>query len=104
MQVFPVDFAVHLSRVSLCNISVGWFWQSCHGTVKSVGVPVFWFGASTCFLFWFKTFTKRCTNNYLLSRDKTIYSLLELIGQVLSISEYIFEKKLIAFGFDEELT
>ena len=27
-----------------------------------------------------------------------------MIGQVLSISQYVFEKKLIAFGFDEELT
>ena len=32
------------------------------------------------------------TNNSLLSRDKTISFLLELIGHVLSISEYVFEK------------
>ena len=33
-----------------------------------------------------------CTNNYLLLRDKTIYSLLELINHVLTISEYVLEK------------
>ena len=36
--------------------------------------------------------TKRCTNNSLLSRDKAIPSLLELIYHVLSISEYVLEK------------
>ena len=36
--------------------------------------------------------TSRCANNYLLSCDKTISSLLELIGHVLSISEYVLEK------------
>ena len=40
-----------------------------------------------------KTFTKRCTNNSLLSRDKT--SLLELIGHIISISEYVLEKHLL---------
>ena len=33
--------------------------------------------ASTCFRFWSKTLTKCCTNNSLLSRDKTISLLLE---------------------------
>ena len=47
--------------------------------------------------------TKRCTNNSLQSRDKIISSLLELIGYVLSISEYVLEKHLIAFDFDEKL-
>ena len=46
-----------------------------NGTVKSAGVPVLWFCASTCILFWSKTFTKRCTNNSLLSHDKTIWFL-----------------------------
>ena len=35
---------------------------------------------------------KRCTNNYLLSHDNTISSLLELINHMLSISEYALEK------------
>ena len=86
------------------NTSGGCFWQSYHGTVKSAGVPVLWFRASTCFQFWSKTFTKRCTNNSLLSRDKTISSLLELIGRMLIvhllqllnrinlISEHVLEK------------
>ena len=47
---------------------------------------------------------KCCTNNSLLSRDKTIASLLELIGHVLLISEYVFKKTLTAFDFDEKLT
>ena len=50
-----------------------------------------------------KTFTKRCSNNSLLSRGKTISSLLDLIGNVLLISE-CFGKTLIAFDFDEKLT
>ena len=51
-----------------------------------------------------KTFMKRCTNNSLLSRDKTSSSLLELIDHVLLISEYVLEKHLITFDFDEKLT
>ena len=64
-------------------------------------VSVLWFGASTCIRFWSKTYTTRCINNSLLSRDKTIYCLLELIGHALSISEY--GKILVAFDFDEKL-
>ena len=63
-----------------------------HDTVKSAGVLVFWFRASTCIWFWSKNFKKRCTNNSLLSRDKAISSLLELNGHVFSISEYLLEK------------
>ena len=37
-----------------------------------------------------KLYTKRCANNS--SHDKTISFLLELIDQVLSISEYVLEK------------
>ena len=76
----------------LYNPSGGCFWQSYHGTVKSAVVLVLLFRASTCFQFWSKPFVKRCTDNSLLSRDKTISSLLELIGHVLSISEYVLEK------------
>ena len=63
-------------------------WQSYHGTVKPAGVPVLWFRISMCFRFWSKTSTKRYSNNFLLSREKTISSLLDLIGHVLLISEY----------------
>ena len=86
-----MDIAKFLRIVFLYNTSGGCFWQSYHGTVKSAGVPVLWFRASTCFRFWSKTFTKRCTNNSLLSCDKTISSLLELIGHMLLISEYVLE-------------
>ena len=34
---------------------------------------------------------------------KTISSLLELIGHVLLISEYVLEKALVAFDFDDKL-
>ena len=56
-------------------------------TLKSAGVPFLWFCVSTYFQFWSKTFTKRCSNNYLLSRDKTISFLLDLIDHVLLISD-----------------
>ena len=78
-QVFPGNIAKFLRIAFLYNISGGCFWQSYHGTVKSAGLPVLWFRASTWFQFWSKTFTKRCTNNSLLSRDETISSLLELL-------------------------
>ena len=48
----------------LIQHSGGCFLQFYHATVKSVGVFVLWFRASTCFRFWSKTFTKRCTNNF----------------------------------------
>ena len=61
--------------------------------LTTAGVLVFLFRASTWFrLFRSKTYTKRCKNNSLLSRDKTISSLRELIDYVLSISGYISEK------------
>ena len=40
-----------------------------------------------------RMYTKRCTNNYLLSRNKTISSLLILIDHVLPISDYVLEKR-----------
>ena len=60
-------------------------------TALSRGRPVLWFRAFTCFRFWPKTFTKRCTNNSLLLRHKTNSCLLELNGHVHLISEYVFE-------------
>ena len=100
--MFPVDIAKFLRIVLLKNTSGGCFWQSYNGTVKSAGVPVLWFRASTCFWFWSKTFTKRCSNNSLLSRDKTISSLLDLIGHVLLIFRICFGKTIV-FDFDEKL-
>ena len=59
--------------------------------------------AFTCFWIWLKIYTKHCTNNSLLSSDKTISFLLELIYHVLSISE-CSGKILVAFDFDGKLT
>ena len=75
----------------LYNTSGGCFWKFYHGTVKSSGVPALWFRASTCLRFWSKTFMKRWTNIFLLSRDKTISCLLESIVHVHLISEYVLE-------------
>ena len=77
--MFPVDIAIFLRIVFLYNTSCGCFWQSYHGTVKSARVPVLWFHSSTCFWFWSETFTKCCTDNSLLSHNKTISSLHELV-------------------------
>ena len=49
-----------------------------------------------------KHYTKHRKSNSLLSRDKAISSLLELIDHVLLISE-CFGKTLVAFDFDEKL-
>ena len=95
--MFPKDIAKDLRIVFLYSTSGGCFWQSYHGTVKSPGVPVLWFRACTCFQFRSKTFTKRFTNNSLLSRDTTISSLLELTGHVLLTSEYVLEKHCFRF-------
>ena len=64
-------------------------------TVPSQYSKVSW-GACSLILslhvrFWSKTFMKRCTNNSLLSRDKTISCLLELIVHLHLISEYVLE-------------
>ena len=67
------------------------FWQSYYSTIKLAEVSVLWFRASACSRSWSKTYTKRCTNNYLLSRNKIISSLLEMINHVLSISEYVLK-------------
>ena len=95
-----MDTAKFLRIVFLYNTSSGCFWQSYHNTIKSAGVPVLWFRASTCFRFWSKTFMKHCSNNSLLSCDKTISFLLDLIGHVLLILKYILKKH----DFDEKLT
>ena len=102
----PVDFAKFWRIVFLHNTSDGCFRQSYHGTVMSAGVPVLWFCASTCFRFWSKSFTKRCSNNSLLPRDRAIYSLLDLIAFDFRIcfrtTIEIYGKILIAF--DEKFT
>ena len=46
---------------------------------------------------------KHYINNYLLSCNKTIFSLLELIDHVLAISE-CFGKTLVAFYYEEKHT
>ena len=102
--MFPVDIAKFLRIAFLYNTSGGCFWQSYHGTVKSAGVPVLWFRASTCFQFWSKTFTKRCTNNSLLSRDKTIFLFAWIDWSRAFDFRICFGKTLIAFNFDEKLT
>ena len=99
-QVIHMDAAKFLRIVFLYNTSGGCFWQSYHNTIKSAGVPVLWFRTSTCFRFWSKTFMKHCSNNSLLSCDKTISFLLDLIGNVLLILKYILKKH----DFDEKLT
>ena len=91
--MLPADTAKLLRIAFLYNTFCGCFSQSYHGTVKSAGVPVLWFRASMCFRFWSKTLSKRWTNNSLLSCDKTISCLLELIGHVFSISEHVLEKQ-----------
>ena len=90
--MFPVEIAKFLRTTFLKNTSSGCFWQSYHSTIKSAGVSVLWFRASTYLQFWPKTHTKCCTNNSLLSRDKTISSLLKFIDHVLSIYEYFLGK------------
>ena len=98
--MFPADIAKFLRIAFSCNTSGGCFWQSYHGTVKSAGVPVLWIRASTCFLFWSKTFRKRWSNNPLLSPDKTIPFLLDLIAHVLLISDQNrFWKNINSFCF-----
>ena len=71
-------------------------WESYHSRVKSAWVSVLWFRASTSFRFWSKVYTERCTNSFLLSGDKIISSLLEVIDHVLSISKYVLEKQLLS--------
>ena len=98
--MFPVDIAKILRIVFLYNSSSGCFSQSYHSTVKSAGVPVLWFCASTCFRFRSKTFTKLCSNSFF---TKTISCLLDLIGHVLLILEHVL-KNINCFRFDEKLT
>ena len=44
------------------------------------------------FSLWSKSYTKHCTNNYLLLRDKTISALLELIGHACALNFRMFLK------------
>ena len=46
---------------------------------------MFWKNIS-CFPFWWKTYTKRCTNNYVISRVKYFLRLHFAVDEVLSIS------------------
>ena len=93
--MFLVVIARCLRIAFLCNTSGGCFWQSYHGTVKSAGVPV---RASTCFWFWSKTFTKRCTNNYLLSRGNST-SFLACVDWLRASDFRMFWKNISCFRF-----
>ena len=99
-QAFPVDIGKFLRIAFLYNTSGSCFWQAYHGTVKSAGMPVLWFPRAF-------DFDQKLSRNVpqiipLLTRDKTISSLLDLIRHLLLISE-CFGKVLIAFDFDENL-
>ena len=101
-QVFPVDivkflitgFFIKTLRCLLLKVLPQYSkvsWGNC------------WIHAFTCVQIWLKTYTKCCTNNSLLSSDKTISFLLEMTYNMLSISE-CFGKTLAVFYFDEKLT
>ena len=84
--MFPKDIAKDLRIVFLYSTSGGCFWQSYHGTVKSPGVSVLWFRASTCFRFW---------NNFFLA----------WIDRSSAFNFRIsFGKTLLDFDFDGKLT
>ena len=71
-----MDIAKFLRIVFLYSTSGGCFWQFYSGTVKSAGVPVLWFRASTCFRFWSKFLTKHCSNNFYYHVTKQIFACL----------------------------
>ena len=79
---------IFINSFFLWKTSGGCFWQSCHSAVH--------IRAFTCSRISLKDYTKRWTNNSLLSRDKIIFFFLELIYHVLSISEYVLEKQLLS--------
>ena len=95
--MFPEDIAKFWRLAVSYNTSSGCFWQSYH-TVKSAGVPVLCFRASTCFQFWSKTFTERCTNNSLLSCDKTIFPCFNWLVTCFQFQS-MFSKNISCFRF-----
>ena len=61
---------------------VAWFYWS-----HAFDFRMFWKNIN-CFPFWWKTYTKRCTSSYVISRVKRLSSPAPFaVGQVLSISE-----------------
>ena len=52
---------------------------------------MFW--KNNCFQFWWRTYTKHCRRNYLISCIKRLSSLHFAVGQVLSISGYDLEHR-----------
>ena len=90
--MFFVNIVNFLRTAFLKKTSGGCCWQSHRSTVKSAMVFLIWFRASTSFRAYLEAYEKRCTNNYLLSRDKTMPFLIELIYHVLSTSKYVLEK------------
>ena len=99
--MFPVDIAKFLRKAFLYNISGGCFWKSCHSAVRSAGVPFLWFCASTCFPFWWKTSTIRNFAQIILYYHVT-KQFLACFNWLVTISEYVLGKTLIAFDFDEK--
>ena len=87
----------------LYNTSGGCFWHFYHGTVKSAGVPVLGFRASTCFRFWLKTFTKRWQIIIYYHVTKRFLACLNWFVTWIWFQN-MFWKTLIAFDFDEILT
>ena len=93
-RCFLVDIAKFLRIAFLYNTSGGCFWVLPRYSKVSWGACSRLHGFSILI----KNFHEKCcTNNSLLSRDKKISYLLELIGYVLLISEYVFKKTLTAF-------
>ena len=89
LKNFAIFTGKHLSR-SLFLIKL-FFIENVQWLLLAVSCLFFDFTPPCAFDFDQKL-TKRCTSNYLVSRDKTISSLFELIDQVLSISEHVLEK------------
>ena len=56
-RCFPLNIAEFLRTAIFIEHRDGCFWQPYHSTIKSDGVYVLWFRASTCFRFWSKTYT-----------------------------------------------
>ena len=97
--MFPVDIAKFLRT--------GFFYRippvaasDSPTTVHGQCVCVLWFRVSLWFSFWSKTYTKRYTNNSLLSHDKIIFSLIERAFNF----RICFAKILVAFDFDGKFT
>ena len=93
-RCFPVGIAKFYS----CS----YFWLSYHSTVKSPGVPVFWFRATTCFRFWSKLSWN--VAQIILYYHVTRQFLPCLNWKITCFRFHNMFWKTIAFDFDEKLT